>query len=387
MDEALRLFLGFTAPTDRSETILLDDADNRILCKDIIAPMDYPHYDQCILDGYAVKAEDTSGCTRKRGKELLLATKDKVRRGSCVLVHTGSALTPGADALVPIEDTIEKGSNILVLKEVKKREWIWSKGEGISTGNVVFRKGMQLKPTDIAMLAKLGVSHVDVYEKPRVLIVPTGDECVQRGESPGPGFVYETNGLMSSILVKRYGGNPTLHDIVPDDKARLAEAMKEGFEYDLIVTIGGSSAGKRDLMAQVVSSIGKVLYHGVALHPGNHMGAGFIRFGHETRPIAFLPGYTESCAVSTFMFIDPAIRKIGHYPPSQWEKEPVKLNGKISIPIDIIAVRKVNIKNGIAKPVKMLGESAEMGRYAYVIVPDGVSTVESGEATESEYLE
>ena len=387
MDVALRLFLDAVAPTDRTERIPLEDADNRVLCKDITAPLDYPHYDQCILDGYAVRAEDTVGCGARNAKAMLPVKKGRVREGLCVSVHTGSAMPPGADALVPLEDVTEKDGRVLVLKEVKKREWVWSRGEGIAAGGVVLREGMQLKPTDIAMLAKVGMTHVDVYDKPRVLIIPTGDECVRRDASLGPGFVYEVNGLMCCLLVKRYGGNPTLHDIVPDDRGRLADALTGCREHDLVVTIGGSSAGKRDLMGRVVSSIGQVMYHGVAFHPGNHMGAGLIGVAEEVRPVAFLPGYTESCAVSAFMFVGPAIRKIGHYPRAQYGREPVQLTGDMSTPVGIRAVRKVNVRDGRARQVKLIAESADPGRYAYIVVPEETSLIESGQTAEAVYLE
>ncbi|OPY00776.1 MAG: Molybdopterin molybdenumtransferase [Syntrophorhabdus sp. PtaB.Bin047] len=387
MDEALRLFLDAVVPTDRTERIPLEDADNRVLCKDIAAPLNYPHYDQCILDGYAVRAQDTIGCDARNAKAMSTATQGRVGRGLCMSVHTGSAMPPGADALVPLEDVMEKDGRILVLKEVKEREWVWSKGEGITAGGVVLREGMQLKPTDIAMLAKVGITRVDVYDRPRVLIIPTGDECVGRDSSLSPGFVYEVNGLMCCLLVKRYGGNPTLHDIVPDDRGKLAHALAGCQEYDLVVTIGGSSAGKRDLMGEVVSSMGRVLYHGVAFHPGNHMGAGLIEAGALTRPVAFLPGYTESCAVSAFMFVDPAVRKIGHYPPSRYGSEPVQLTGDLPTPVGIRAVRKVNVRDGRARPVKLIAESADPGTYAYIIVPEETSLIEGEQTAEAVYLE
>ena len=281
VDEALALFLSFVEPINRINTVPLEEADDRVLSKDIIAPLDYPHYDQCILDGYAVQAADTAGCREGSERALSLTTEDYVGSGLCTLAHTGGALPSGADALLPLENATEKDGCILASKEVTKGEWIWPRGGGIREGNVVNKEGMLLKPVDIAMLAKLGVTHVEVYDRPRVLIVPTGDECIKRDEEIAPGFVYETNGLMCSLLVKRYGGYPILHDIVPDDKTRLRDVLLKGNDYDLVVTIGGSSASKRDLMGQVISSMGEVFFHGVALHPGNHMGTGFVRNGEN----------------------------------------------------------------------------------------------------------
>jgi molybdopterin molybdotransferase len=389
VDEALALFLTFAEPVNRSIMLPLEDTDDRVLSKDIIAPMDYPHYDQCILDGYAVQAADTAGCREGSERAFSLSAGGHVRSGFCTVAHTGSTLPFGADALLPLENATEKNDYILASKEVTKGEWIWPRGGGLREGDVVSKEGMQLKPVDIAMLAKLGVTHVEVYDRPHVLIVPTGDECINRCEraKPGPGFVYETNGLMCSLLVKRSGGYPTLHDIVPDDETQLGNILMKGTGYDLVVTIGGSSASKRDLMEQVISSLGKVLFHGVSLHPGNHMGAGFVRNGENKIPVIFLPGYTESCAVATFTFVDAAVKRLGHYPSSRYAVQQAQLTEKVTTSLGIRAVRKVNICDGKAQPIKMLGESAHEGMFGYIVVPEDRSVFEAGEFVDVIYIE
>jgi len=387
MDAALTALLDHLSPVDRSQIVRLEDADNRVVSGDVIAPMDYPHYDQCILDGYAVKASDTAGCENGAGKALSLTTKEELAAGYCAVAHTGSALPVGADALLPWEDTIENPESIKPLKEVTPGQWVWPKGAGIGKGEVVFRDGMLLKPTDINMLAKLGIADVQVYDRPRVLIIPTGDECVQRGETIAAGFVYETNGLMCSLLVKRYGGIPTLHEIVPDDVEMLQQSIGEGLGYDLIVTIGGSAAGKRDLMAQVLSETGQVVFHGVALHPGNHMGAGFVRVEKRKIPVVFLSGYAESCAVGAFHFVEPPVRLLGHLPVSNYPREQVLLTAPVESPVGIRSVRKMNIQDGKGKMIKLIAESATSGKFAYLVIPEGVSAFQTGKMVEVVYFE
>ena len=387
IDNALSVLLSNIDPLARTVTVSLEDADNRVLAGDLIAPMDYPHYDQCILDGFAVRASDTAGCTNGAGKELLLTTEEELPAEHCVVANTGSPLPAGADALLPWEDTIESPPWIKPLKEVQSGQWIWPKGAGIRTGETVFREGMVLKPTDINMLAKLGISDVEVYDRPRVLIIPTGDECVKRGEAIAAGYVYETNGLMCSLLVKRYGGMPTLFDIIPDHMEMLQKVIGEGLGYDLIVTIGGSAAGKRDLMAQVLSETGQVVFHGVALHPGNHMGAGFIRGEKNKTPVVFLSGYTESCAVGAFYFVDPAVKKLGHFPITNYAKEQVLLTDKVESRLGIRSIKKVNIQDGKGKMIKMIGDSSTPGRFAYLIVPEGVSEFQPGKRVDAVYFE
>jgi len=387
VDRALASFLEIVEPLKRTMTVLLEDADDRVLSKDILAPMDYPHYDQCILDGYAVQAADTANCGAGSTKELSLITEGPVNSGFCMTAHTGSALPPGADALLRLEAATESAGRILASEEVTKGKWIWPRGGGIREGSIVNREGMHLKPTDIAMLAKLGISRVEVYEKPQVLIVPTGDECIRRGDEIAPGFVYETNGLMCSLLVKRYGGSSTLHDIVPDNEALLRDVLLKGASHDLIVTIGGSSAGGRDLMEQAVASMGEVLFHGVALHPGNHMGTGFVKIAGKRTPVLFLPGYTESCAVAAFTFVDAAVRRLGHLPPSCHPVHQAELAERMVTSLGMRAVRKVNIQDGKARPIKLLGESALSGRFGYVVVPEDRAVFERGEFVEAIHFE
>jgi len=171
VDEALNKFLSCVEPLTRTVTVPLEEADGRVLSSDVIAPLDYPHYDQCILDGYAVHAADTV----ELEKTLFLSAEEPVRGGCCKTVHTGSAMPPGADALLPIEQAVEKDNQVVVRRTVEKGKWIWPKGAGLRTGEIMHKSGMHLTPTDIAMLAKLGITHVEVYDRPRVLIVPTGD--------------------------------------------------------------------------------------------------------------------------------------------------------------------------------------------------------------------
>ncbi|HOI15103.1 MAG TPA: molybdopterin molybdotransferase MoeA [Geobacteraceae bacterium] len=383
VDEALKKFLSCVEPVTRTVRVPLEEADGRVLSSDVIAPLDYPHYDQCILDGYAVVAADTV----EHEKTLTLSAEEPVRSGHCKTVHTGSAMPPGADALLPIEEALEKDNQVVVLQTVEKGKWIWPKGAGLRTGETMHKSGMHLTPTDIAMLAKLGITHVEVYDRPRVLIVPTGDECVKLGGELRDGYVYEVNGLMCQLLVKRYGGDAAISTIVPDSVEELRDAVWQGVDYDLVVTIGGSSSGKRDLMMQAVAAAGAVLFHGVALHPGNHMGAGYFTDNGAKKPVLFLSGYTESCAVAAFTFVNAAVRKLGHYPPTIYPTEPIVLDAAVAAPDIIRAVRKVHISNGRARQIRLIAESREVGGYTYIIVPEGISNLEAGQTVEAVYFE
>jgi molybdopterin molybdotransferase len=386
VDEALARFLDWVRPIDRMTTISIDEADDRVLYSDIIAPMDYPHYDQCILDGYAVRTEDVNRCINDPGHPRLKVS-DHVAESICKLIHTGDALPDGADAVLPLENACESDGFVRADTNLEPGKWVWNTGAGIRKKDLVFRKEMHLKPTDIAILGKLGIASVPVYDKPRVLIVPTGDELVKPGGFPNAGYVYEANGLMCSLLVKRYGGIPTLHDIVPDNAEDLRKALSSSHEFDLVLTIGGSSESKRDLMEEATITSGRLAFHNVSLHPGNHMGAGEIATAHGRTPLIFLPGYTESCAVAAFVFANAAIRKLGHYPALLPSRYRAVLEEKVNAPVGVRCVRKMCTRDGKATPVKLIADSARTGSYTYLVIPEDVSEYAAGTEIECTNLE
>jgi molybdopterin molybdotransferase len=246
---------------------------------------------------------------------------------------------------------------------------------------------MQLKPTDIAILAKLGIDSVQVHDRPKVLIIPTGNELIKRGGDLRPGAVYESNGLMCKLLLTRCGADPMLQEIVQDNVGKLKDALYAGQSYDLVITIGGSSASKRDLMEETTCVAGKLAFHEVALHPGNHMGAGKVVSDKGSTPLIFLAGYTESCAVGAMVFANAAIRKLGHYPPIRYARERAVLESKVRTPLGVRAVRKMCVVDGKATPVMLIAESFRTGRYPYLIVPEDVVEYEAGEEVECVHLE
>ncbi|MGA9140593.1 MAG: molybdopterin molybdotransferase MoeA [Methanocella sp.] len=383
VEDATEAFLTHVLPVSRSYKTELDYADNRILSADIVAPVDYPHYDRCYMDGYAVRSEDTTG-----GRALLRPCTDgRVGQGQCLWVHTGSALPPGADAVVPVEDTTEEPDGIRLSIEARPGDNFTPRGSIIRQGDLVFRAGLQLKPTNIALLATLGMTGVDVYEKPRVLIIPTGDELVGRGQKAGPGTINESNGLMCQLLVRRYGGKPSVWDIVPDELEKLTEAVSSGLGYDLIVTTGGTSVGVRDLMPQIVASMGRVVVHGVGIRPGRPVGMGYVEEGDRKTPIVFLPGFPDACAVGAMIFVDRAVRKLGRYPSSRYVRDTAVLSGKGPGPRASRSFVKVRVHDGKATPVGTVGPTPCDGEYAYMIVPEEDDCCRDGQPVDILFLE
>ena len=383
VEAALEAFLAHVPPVTRTYRAELDFIDNRVLSKDVIAPQDYPHYDRAYKDGYAVRAADTA----ESGALLQPAAEGAVGPGQCRWVHTGSALPPGADAVVPVEDTAAEAGGVRILVASQAGDNFTPRGSSIRQGDLVFPAGFQLKPTNIALLATLGLSSVEVYEKPRVLVVPTGDELVARGQKAGPGTINESNGLMCQLLVRRYGGKPSVWDIVPDDRAKLTEAIVTGLDYDLIVTTGGTSVGTRDLMPELVAAMGQVVVHGVGIRPGRPVGMGFVEEGGKRTPVVFLPGFPDACAVGAMLFVERAVRKLGRYPPMRYAGDSAVLTAGASGQKAARSIVKVRVRDGVATPVGTVAPATGEGEYAYLIVPEGNDSLRDGQRVDVRFLE
>lgn len=390
INKALDVFLSCVSPVSRTLSLPLESVDGRVLSSDITAPRDVPHYDRSAMDGFAVVADDTSGSGKEAGILLRVVNSDSVKRGECAIVHTGSAMPKGADAVVMIENTETVGDRVEVLGQVSPGQNIGMKGEDVRKGEVIFRRGRQLKPSDIGLLASMGLLTAEVYDKPKVLIIPTGEEIVPRGRTPGPGEMNESNGVMNYHYVRRYGGEPAVHDIVTDKKELLQAALAEGAAYDLIVTTGGSSVGRRDLLPAVVDSMGKVLVHGVAIKPGKPVALGYVETDRKLTPIVCLPGYPAACAIDSMVFVDPAVKKLSHMPPSQYRKEKAVLTRKVPSEAGYRTYARVIVENGKAAPLRTKGAgvlSSVTGADAYVIVPEDVEGYDAGAEVELVFLE
>jgi molybdopterin molybdotransferase len=390
VEEALNIFLCSFEPLSRTETVRLEDAGGRVLASGIRSPRDVPHYDRSAMDGYAVIASDTFGSSKDAGVFLKLTGGDAIESGQCRQVHTGSSLPAGADAVVMIEYVETIGDRIEVLAQVSPGQNVGARGEDVKAGDAVFLEGRQLKPSDVGLLASMGIGEVSVYQKPRVLIIPTGEEIVPRGIEPKAGQMNESNGVMNYLYVKRYGGVPVVHGIVSDKKDDLARALEEGAAYDLIITTGGSSVGRRDLIAEVLSSVGKILVHGVAIKPGKPVALGLVRAGGREIPIVCLPGYPAACAIDSMVFADPAVKKLGRLPPAEYRTQRAVLTRKINSEAGYRTYTRVSVEGKNATPIRTKGAgvlSSVSHADGYVITPTDTEGHEAGEEVEVTFLE
>jgi len=383
--EALR---AVVTPHDRTERVPLAAADGRALAEPVTATRDVPHYRRAAMDGFAVRARDTFGASR-RSPEIVERVRDgDLPPSGAVRVHTGSALPDGADAVVKIEDTAEYGDEIEVFDAVAEGENVGQVGEDVATGRHLYDPGHRLRPSDLGLLKSVDVREVAVYELPDVAVVPTGEEVVQ--SEPGPGEVVETNGLTVTRLVERWGGTARYRDVVTDDHGVLREAIERDLDADVVVTTGGSSVGARDLVPDVVSELGEVVVHGVALKPGHPVALGAV----EDTPVVMLPGYPVACIINAVQFLRPALKWAGHLPVEDLPTTEARLAGKLVSEPGVRTFARVTLRadddGSVAEPVRSSGSgilSSVALSDGWVVVPEATEGIAAGETVSVERWE
>jgi len=286
-----------------SEEVQLTEAHDRILAVDLSSDADIPGFSRSVVDGYAVVASDTAGAGEAIPVMLTLTGRvlmgnpeiPPITPGECVYVPTGGVLPAGADAMTMIEYCEELGDEVLVHRPVAPGENIIHRGEDFSTGEVVLRKGRQLSPRDLGVLAAIGHSTVKVIKKPTVGIISTGNELVPVTETPKAAQVRDANTYLCSAFVLERGGIPVPFGIIKDDRDALRSALKRAIkECDMVMLSGGSSKDDREL--------GTVLVHGIAIAPGKPTIIGRAEkeekeSAEKLIPIIGLPGHPASAYI------------------------------------------------------------------------------------------
>lgn len=379
VDEALQLFLESFSSLRRTEELPLEACAGRVLAEPVVSGRDVPHYRRAAMDGYAVRASDTSGASP--ANPVFLELSDSVEEGTSLWVHTGACLPEGADAVVMVEDTVTAGNMVEIRAQVHPGRDVGQIGEDIKKEDSVFEEGHILRPCDAAVLASLGLAKVKVFRKPVVAIIPTGDELVSRekaGEVPPPGMVLETNGLMTALYVEKWGGISRYTEIVPDRPESIKEAIESNLDADMILLSGGTSVGKRDHAPEVVGSLGKLLVHGVAVSPGKPAALGII----GKTPVVCLPGYPVAGLVALYFFVRPGIRKLSSIPQVPEIVLRKRLAAKISSKIGYVNFIRVIFEGDRIRPLtgaKSGALSSVAKADGYVLVPENIEGYEEGQ--------
>jgi molybdopterin molybdotransferase len=314
VEEHLEALLALLPSPDPIE-LRLADALGLVLADDVESQVTVPSFPNAAMDGYAVVASDLTRATVDEPVRLAVDGEvtagdhelPTVRTGRSVRIMTGAPLPPGADAVVPVETTSSLGSDVLFHRSVEPGQHVRARGEDLQPGQALLAKGRRLGPADLGVLAAAGVSRVRCVPPPRVVVISSGDELVRADQEPGPGQIRDVNGPMMAAMVRAAGGVPFSAGIVRDDRKALMYAFDTSLGHaDLIVCTGGASAGTRDLLPEVIGSLGEVETAKVAMKPGMPQ----IRGRIAGCPVMGLPGNPVSAFVSFEVFVRPVIRAL-----------------------------------------------------------------------------
>jgi len=297
---------GRKKPLD-PERIAVEEALGRVTASAVKARVSSPCYNASAMDGVAVRSVDTEEATES--SPVTLAKTDYRP------VNTGEMIPVPFDAVVMIEDVHETDEGrIRLFRSVSSYENIRPIGEDIAQGSLILPKNHRIRPIDIAALLAGGIEAVDVLKKPRIAILPTGEEIVRHVKDLGKGRIIDSNSRYLQHEAESLGASVRVYEGVPDDEKRLAAALhKTAKDHDIILVIAGSSAGDKDFTRSVVEKEGTLHLHGVNIKPGKPVIVGEIR-----EAIVFgIPGYPVSAFVGFDCLVKPCLEKLFHQIPSQ----------------------------------------------------------------------
>ena len=311
LDQVFALIQSHIWKQTGEERVAFVHAAGRILAEPIAAKGFVPDFDRSSVDGYAVRAEDTAGCSD--GAPVILKTtgrvlmgenaKGSVAAGTCIAVPTGGHIPEGADSVVMVEHTRNYGDGTVgILKAAAAGKNVIFRGSDAEPGKPVLPEGRILTAMDIGTLAALGVTAVGVRKKVRVGILVTGDELVEPYEMPKVGQVRNVHGYLLSEYVREAGGEPYVYGIIRDDIRKLKEAVMDAVcTCDMVVITGGTSVGVRDATAQIIAENGNILCHGIAVKPGKSTILGVV----GNKPVWGLPGHPAAAAFMMRLCVIP----------------------------------------------------------------------------------
>ncbi len=300
------------------ELIPIEVAYNRITYEDIYAPENLPGFRRSTVDGFAVRSQDTFGAKETMPAYLTVkghipmgkAPNFSLGQGEAAEIGTGGMLPDGADAVIMLEHVnIISPDLIEVLRPVGPGENVIFEDEDIRKGELVIPKGRKLKPQDIGALAGLGIAEIKVVKKPTVAIILTGDEIIPHTEKTIPGKVRDINSFVLAGLIDEAGGVPLKMGIVKDSYKDIKALVDRAYSSaDVILITGGTSAGIKDMTAQIINELGKpgIIFHGVSIKPGKPIIAGVC----NKKPVFGLPGHPVAVYICFELFVKPVLEKM-----------------------------------------------------------------------------
>ena len=308
-EAARTMILDSVSPCGVERVTLLDSL-GRTLAEDVISPSDLPAADNSAMDGYAVVTADCGEPALLNITGHLQAGGDissEVISGCAIRIMTGAQIPPGADAVVPVEETEDRGGFVFIKGPVHNGQHIRFRGEDVREGETVIPAGTAIRPPEISMLASCGRLFVPVFRKPKVAILSTGDELVEPGEPVSPGKIINSNALSLAASVREAGAEPVILGIARDNREDHLAKMVEGLRADALITSAGVSAGDHDHVREVLKELGvEQKFWKVAMKPGSPTAFGM----KDGIPVFSLPGNPVSTLVTFEIFVRPALLRM-----------------------------------------------------------------------------
>lgn len=343
----------FKNSNSKSELIKTTEAVNRVTAAGVYAQRSAPDYYAAAMDGIAVKAEKTSGASERNPIKLLIG-KD------AVAVDTGDPIPEEFNAVIKVEEVNQLDQKTyLIEKSVAPWNHIRSIGESVVKGNLLLTAGTLIKDYDLAALLEAGITELEVYKKPLVTIIPTGDELVPAEKTPARGELAEFNSQMVRAALKGWGAEVKITEIIPDQKDLIKAKFEEVLAIsDLVIILSGSSAGREDYTIEIIKDKGEIIFHGVNIMPGKPLIAAEV----EKKAVFGLPGYPLSAWLDNQLFIRELIYQLQDLKAPQMKEIKAKVKRKIPSDIGLEEFIRVNIildedNNYLAVPLKR-GSSA-----------------------------
>lgn len=396
VDEHLAEVLSVVQPLAPLELSLLD-AHGCILAEDVVAKGPVPSFDNASMDGYAVRVADlaTVPVTLPVTGDVAAgpASPLRVQPGLCVRIMTGAVLPAGADAVVPVEWTDGGVAQVRIDRRPDPGAYVRRAGEDVVAGEVVLTDGSHLGSAQVGLAAAVGRSRLLVRPRPRVVVVSTGSELVEPGAPLAAGQIPDSNSIALTAAAVEAGAIAYRVGIVPDDPRRLLATLEDQLvRADVLITSGGVSVGAYDVVKEVLSRIGTVGFHKVAMQPG--MPQGFGTIGPESTPVFGLPGNPVSALVSFEAFVRPALRRMLGAQVIERPRISARTTAELRSPLGKRSFLRVwvEVRDGarVVSPVSGPGSHliAGMARAnALAVVPEDVERVADGSPVEVMLLE
>ena len=398
VDDALRILfaaLGERAP--QGESVPVRRALGRYIARDIVSTSDLPQFDKAVMDGYAVRAADVKDASQENpavlqviGESRLGAVcRIRIGPGDAGAVATGSMVPPGADTIVIVERTRKlPGGKVAIHAPATPGQSIARKGEDVAVGTRVLKMGTKVRPQDVGLLEALSFARVAVIKRPRIAILSTGDELVDSTSKRPVGKIIDINRGILSGMLRELGADPIDLGIAKDDGTQITPRLKQGLKRsDAVLVTAGSSVGKRDLVPECISRLGKpgMLVHGIAMRPAMPTGLAVV----NGKAILSLPGFPVSAIFGFRVFARPLIANLmgisEEFEPTVKAVLKERIVGAPGLRTFVRVVVERVTEGLVACPLRLQRAAALMSLVAangIVTVPEEVAEIEKGQTVE-----